>query len=558
MARKKKNDEANFDDMLMGMLGNMLDNIPPDMRDAFVNKLNECAAEGKDILDIQNEMYEYQRPDYTKSVQPLAECLMCLHDAVLPTDAQAAYARVHDEMKKLPKDSQERMLRNYLMNVLADGLTRDFENENEKSCLHLFVVFQLIDDFELTNLFDVILETMKQAPNFFHFYYSEFEDVAIWILARVGVNHLEELKKLMFTDGFVLELHPIIFNAVVQMAIDNPFYRLQVLAWTSDVLKSGIGKSILPLSMDSFVLSLAQIKAVELLPMIKSLYKEYSVPSVEIKGGIKGVTRLLTKGTNEVIVNFVTIKELLERLKGIEAGDFDDEEADNAEENFNEWWDDDDDNMDEQARNVRDADALFHKELNKSRRKKGQRCLYTLDVTLKGSPRKVYRQLTVPSDLALNHLGEILVRAVGWDGYHLNQFIKGKNDYYVMPDENGFVDFGENASKYTIGDLLTRIGCKIQWEYDFGDSWIHEIKLVEKVATDVDTQSAVMLVKATGACPPEDCGGICGYRHLLSVLKDPSSEEYEEMREWLGGDFNPKSFSLSLARERIARYVKNL
>lgn len=558
MARKKNDDEANFNDMLMGMLGEMLDNISPDMRDAFLNKLDECAAEGKDILDIQNEMYEYQRPDYTKSVQPLAECLMCLHDAVLPTDAQAAYARVHDEMKKLPKDSQERMLRNYLMNVLADGLTRDFENETEKSCLHLFVVFQLIDDFELTNLFDVVLETMKQAPNFFQFYYGEFEDVATWILARVGVNHLEELKQLMFTDGFVLELYPIIFNAVVQMAIDNPFCRLQVLEWTADVLKSGIGKSILPLSMDSFVKSLAQIKAVELLPMIKDIYKEYSVPFVEIKGGIKGVARLLTKGTNEVIVNFATIKELLEHLKEVEASDLDDEEEDNGEENFIEWWDDDDDDMDEQARNVRDADALFQKELNKSRRKKGQRCLYTLDVTLKGSPRKVYRQLTVPSDLALNHLGEILVRAVGWGGYHLSQFIKGKNDYYAMPDNNGFVDFGENASKYTVCDLLTRIGSKIQWEYDLGDSWIHEIKLVEKVATDADTQSAVMLVKATGACPPEDCGGIYGYRHLLSVLKEPSSEEYEEMREWLGGDFNPKSFSLSLARERIARYVKNM
>lgn len=558
MARKKNDDEANFNDMLMGMLGEMLDNISPDMRDAFLNKLDECAAEGKDILDIQNEMYEYQRPDYTKSVQPLAECLMCLHDAVLPTDAQAAYARVHDEMKKLPKDSQERMLRNYLMNVLADGLTRDFENETEKSCLHLFVVFQLIDDFELTNLFDVVLETMKQAPNFFQFYYGEFEDVATWILARVGVNHLEELKQLMFTDGFVLELYPIIFNAVVQMAIDNPFCRLQVLEWTADVLKSGIGKSILPLSMDSFVKSLAQIKAVELLPMIKDIYKEYSVPFVEIKGGIKGVARLLTKGTNEVIVNFATIKELLEHLKEVGASDLDDEEEDNGEENFIEWWDDDDDDMDEQARNVRDADALFQKELNKSRRKKGQRCLYTLDVTLKGSPRKVYRQLTVPSDLALNHLGEILVRAVGWGGYHLSQFIKGKNDYYAMPDNNGFVDFGENASKYTVCDLLTRIGSKIQWEYDLGDSWIHEIKLVEKVATDADTQSAVMLVKATGACPPEDCGGIYGYRHLLSVLKEPSSEEYEEMREWLGGDFNPKSFSLSLARERIARYVKNM
>lgn len=558
MARKKNNDEANFDDMLMGMLGGMLDKISPDMREAFLNQLEECAAEGKDLLEIQNEMYEYQRPDYTKSVQPLAECLKCLHEAVLPSDALAVYARVHDEMKNLPKDCQEQMLRNYLMNVLADGLTRDFENEQEISCLHLFVVFQLVDDFELTNLFDVILETMKQAPNFFQFYYSEFEDVATWILARVGVDHLEELKQLMFTDGFVLELYPIIFNAVVQMAIDNPFYRLQVLAWTADVLKSGIGESILPLAMDSYVKSLAQIKAVELLPVIKNIYKEYSVPSMEIKGGIKGVTKLLTKGTKEAIVTFATIKEILERSTEMEASDFDDEEEDNAEENILNWWGDDDDDMDDHASNVRDTDALFHKELNKSRRKKGQRYLYTLDVTLIGSPRKVYRQLTVPSDLALNHLGEILVCAVGWDGFHLNQFIKGKKDYYLMPDENGFVDFGENASEYTIGDLLTRIGSKIQWEYDFGDSWLHEIKLVEKVATDADTQSAVTLVKATGACPPEDCGGVYGYRHLLSVLKDPSSEEYEEMRDWLGGDFNPKSFSLSLARERIARYVKNL
>lgn len=54
----------------MGMLGGMLDKISPDMRDAFLNQLNECAAEGKGMLDIQNEMYEYQRPDYTKSVQP--------------------------------------------------------------------------------------------------------------------------------------------------------------------------------------------------------------------------------------------------------------------------------------------------------------------------------------------------------------------------------------------------------------------------------------------------------------------------------------------------------
>ena len=30
------------------------------------------------------------------------------------------------------------------------------------------------------------------------------------------------------------------------------------------------------------------------------------------------------------------------------------------------------------------------------------------------------------------------------------------------------------------------------------------------------------------ACPPEDCGGLGGYEHLLEVIRDPDHEEYQE------------------------------
>lgn len=572
MAKKKKNSNDDFNEMLMSALDDMLNSLSPDMKDKIVDKMNEYAAEGKDMIDMQNETYLYQRPDYTKDAKPLAECLLPLQNAAKPSEALEAYAKIHDEMKELSKDEQEQILRNYLMNVLADGLTHDFENENEKSCLPLFVVFQLVDDFQLIGLFDVILETLKQAPNFFHFYYGSFEDVATLILARVGMDHLDELKEMIKTDGFVSEVYPTVFNAVVQMAIENPFCRLQVLAWTSDVLKSCIETTIPSMAMDWIVKSLAQIKAVDLLPLIKEIYKEYKVPAVEIKNGIKGVTKLLSKGTDERIVDFLTFKEMLERLKEGEDcgfdlfgdhGYFDDEEDDEDED---EWegagWLEDMWNgnamMDDHKRNTLEADALLHKELNKSHKKKGQRYLYTLDVTLKGSPRKVYRQLTVPSDMSLGHLGEVLVAAVGWEGYHLNQFIKDRNTCYLLPDEDGNVDYGYDARQYTIGDLLKRVGTKIQWEYDFGDSWTHELKLVEKVAIDKEDEAKVTLVKATGACPPEDCGGVGGYRYLLNALKNPGSEEYEEMVGWLGGGFDPKAFNLSAARQRIAGYMKGI
>jgi len=556
MGKKKKGGM----DSLMGILDDMIGGLSPDQQMNLMDKMLDMVASGRSIQDAQNDSYTYQRPDYTKEVKPLAECLLPLVDAAKPSEALAVYENIHDEMAKASTQEQEDMMRNFFMHILADGLTRDFKSEQEKSDMPLFVAFQLVDDFKLTGLFDVILETMKQDVYFFDFYYGQFEDAATLILAHVGVGHMEELKEVMKTDGFVSELYPIVFNAVVQMAVENPFCRLQVLAWVSDVLKSCIEITIPAMAMDWTVKSLAQIKAVDLLPLFKDIYKEYNVPSVEIKNGIKGVTKLLSNGTDERIVDFLSFKELLEELVEGESHDFDIEDG---------FWDEDDDKewgwwTDEERQ--READALFYKELykgsskTKSKAKSGKNSkkqyAYTLDVALKGSPRKVYRQLVVSSNMTLADLGEILVCAVGWDGYHLNQFIDGKESYSV-PEESGWgIDDDNDAREYIIGQLLRRVKAKIKWEYDFGDSWIHEITLVDKQEVAADAVVKVQLVKATGACPPEDCGGVGGYRYLLNALKNPGSEEYEEMVGWLGGGFDPKSFNIVGARQRIAGYMK--
>lgn len=77
---------------------------------------------------------------------------------------------------------------------------------------------------------------------------------------------------------------------------------------------------------------------------------------------------------------------------------------------------------------------------------------------------------------------------------------------------------------------------------------------MDKQEVDASSNVKVQLLKATGACPPEDCGGVGGYRHLLNVLKNPEDEEYEETIDWLG-DFDPKKFNIAAARESIARYM---
>lgn len=50
--------------------------------------------------------------------------------------------------------------------------------------------------------------------------------------------------------AFLPEAYPIIFKAVVQMAVENPFCRLQVLGWAADVLKSCVEVTIPAMAMN--------------------------------------------------------------------------------------------------------------------------------------------------------------------------------------------------------------------------------------------------------------------------------------------------------------------
>jgi len=69
--------------------------------------------------------------------------------------------------------------------------------------------------------------------------------------------------------------------------------------------------------------------------------------------------------------------------------------------------------------------------------------------------------------------------------------------------------------------LAPEAGAQFGYEYDFGDSWEHEIT-VQKILPAAGGATALCLDGA-GACPPEDCGGIWGYAELLKTLKNPKT-----------------------------------
>ena len=55
------------------------------------------------------------------------------------------------------------------------------------------------------------------------------------------------------------------------------------------------------------------------------------------------------------------------------------------------------------------------------------------------------------------------------------------------------------------------------------------------------------------ACPPEGCGGSCGYENFLDALSSPEDTEYELAREWIDDEFDSEAFDLDTINRKLAK-----
>jgi yecA family protein len=168
--------------------------------------------------------------------------------------------------------------------------------------------------------------------------------------------------------------------------------------------------------------------------------------------------------------------------------------------------------------------------------------IYQLKVELQGAKPPIWRRIQVPGHTTLSRLHDILQICMGWDNQHLHQFLINRTCYCLPEEDDSFrTSRPKNEAKYTLQDLEGEISPRFQYIYDYGDDWLHQI-IFEKTLPPQEGESSPVLVTGRRACPPEDCGGIHGYMRLLEILANPEDEEYQEIIDWLGMDFEPARF----------------
>lgn len=542
MAKKSKKSNSREDNSLFAavdsQISTFLDNndISPEMFLEAMQRLNESDFS----KELNDRCYLYNKPDYSARVKPLHPAL----ERIMKIDSNTGLNQLCDEAtEQLKKESNERQ-REELVNALYWILANQEkfiggEYKELKGYLSLLCILQIMIALEVKDVAKTIIELLRQDAYFFEYFFEAFESDMSLAICKLCADDTDKLEEYMYESGRIPMTKCVVADAVVQMALDNPMIRLKVVAWFARVFTRYCEIAVYPTNIDHIVWSVTQLNAPELNPVIELLYKLKDVPFIKITSK-KELRKLLDKGNPERAIEFNSLPELFDELsKQTESDDdtsFEDEvrnifaypPTDPSDDDIDEDYYYDEDENDNSILKEECYDGSYFK----------------LNVSLDDSPVEVSRTLIVPSNIRLSMLSHVMVRAMGWDGSHLAQFIKGKIFYCskeVIEESWGFVE-AYDYTKVALNEVLKRKGSHIRWEYDFGDSWEHTIVVAERIKTTKPMK--IEVTEAKGACPPDDCGGVWGYADMLEILKDKKHPYYGDTVEWLGPRFNPTKVSI--------------
>ncbi|MHC4234133.1 MAG: plasmid pRiA4b ORF-3 family protein [Planctomycetota bacterium] len=187
--------------------------------------------------------------------------------------------------------------------------------------------------------------------------------------------------------------------------------------------------------------------------------------------------------------------------------------------------------------------------------KRGAAPVYELRVVLSWIEPPIWRRIQVTADTTLAGLHHTLQIVMGWQDSHLHRFRVG-DDYYGDATFEELELIPEDRTR--LDEVAPGPGARLLYEYDFGDSWEHEIE-VERVLDSEPGVRYPRCIEGARSAPPEDCGGVPGYEDLLAAIADPRHPEREELLEWVGGDFDPEAFDIDAVNRGLGHlYLRPL
>ncbi len=188
-----------------------------------------------------------------------------------------------------------------------------------------------------------------------------------------------------------------------------------------------------------------------------------------------------------------------------------------------------------------------------------ERLAYTVRIDLLGTRPPIWRRLVVASDVTMEQFHVMIQEAFDWQSYHLHCFemrraMDGRFTERLLTkydiEQEG--EKGLAEAEVRLDQVLTKPSDQVQYTYDFGDDWVHRIRL-EKAEDWQLGATVVQCVAGRRAAPPEDCGGVYGFAAFLdqAAERDWEADESEDDWDWRMASFNPAHCDLGEINDRL-------
>lgn len=527
------------------------------------------AMEQLNLIDEASAVtnYSYEHPDYGKMVGDMPDALQPL----LNTD------ETHPDLPEVEDfmDSCAQLDRSTLVtgvnSIIYFWMDRWHTDPDGDVWMHpIHVAIMIAERFQLHECLPVLLETERQDRDFAEVFFDECDMVGMLPACIYHIITAEDLPMLAdfvrergihsFSKAEVIAAVSTVPRREPQLLPDVQRWLFGILAIFADGIDPSVGDVML---LEAIIHCCLHTRNVDAKPMIIRMYSKYKLPNILIPGGANEVRKTIKKADIGIL------KEELDSSETIwqnAATTFDEDD-----------FDDGDYDHDYVAADFEDSDDEIEYYEDEEWAPRQEYCGYayggkakylpvqkpkksTLRIELENSEPLIWRELEVPSNLCLTSLAQAILLAFGWNEDHLHQFLESRKNHYAtsMNELGGTLYPGtKDGSRYGVSHLLKKQGDSVLFEYDYGDSWYHKVKL-KSVADYADYETkAVRLIGGANACPPDDCGGIYRYRHLVELMqKKPQSSELSEFYDWMGCKWDPEFFPMDETAKAVDKMNK--
>ena len=179
-----------------------------------------------------------------------------------------------------------------------------------------------------------------------------------------------------------------------------------------------------------------------------------------------------------------------------------------------------------------------------------------LKISLAHTKPLIWRRVLVHKDTSFFELHHIIQIVMGWKNYHLFEFNLEGFRIGEVDEEEKSDGYGSDkilqATAVKLSDIAAQPKDHINYLYDFGDGWLHQIK-VEKISSIDKRVTYPICIDGEMNCPPEDCGGMGLFYHCLDVLKDKKHPEHKEISSWFNKKYDPELFDKEKVNKQLLK-----